>query len=810
MLQEKKTLNDIPTGEKCIITKVHGYGGFRHRVMELGFIKGSIVTVVKNAPLDDPIEYKILNSYISLRRSEARNIEVVDVSSFQKEKHIFNGTISEEARKIAETELKTIHVALVGNPNSGKTSFFNYSTKSREKVGNYSGVTVGATASKIKYKDYTIIITDLPGTYSITEYTPEELYVRNHILHDKPDIILNVIDASNLSRNLFLTTQLIDMNFRMVAALNMYDELETSGSSLDYKNLGLMLGFPFVPTIASKGKGINDVLDTIINVYEDKNKITKHIHINYGNTIEDAIELIKKELNKNITVRDQYSSRYLAIKLIENDTTITSTLNDLKNYKDILKVAKRQRERIERENREDTETVITNAKYSFIRGALKGNFTSNKDKKKNTSEKIDAILTNKWLGLPILIIFLWLMFECTFMLGEYPKDWIQAGIDALTGWLSNVMHASIFKDFLIDGIISGVGGVIVFLPNILILFLFISIMEDTGYMARASFMMDKLMHKIGLHGRSFIPLLSGFGCSVPAIMATRTLENKKDRILTMLAIPFMSCSAKLPVYILIIGTFFHKNQGLILLGIYFTGIIIAIFSTLLLRHSLFKKSFEDFVIELPPYRNATLRNTIIHMWTKAKQYLKKMATVILAASAIIWFLGYFPRTDVNKVRQETNLSESVINSSAYQQEHSYIGNIGKTIEPIMEPLGFDWKMSVAILTGFSAKEVVISTMGVLYNVEENVTNKVSEHNSLQDALVESKYTSGPKKGQNVFSPLVALSFLMFILLYSPCLASITAIGREAGQGWALFTFVYNTAVAWFAAFALFQIGSLFL
>lgn len=780
-------LSEIPTGEECVIVKVHGHGSFRIRIVEMGFVKGEKVTVVKNAPLHDPIEYKLMDSHISLRRSEARLIEVVPISTEAREG--FNGTFTEEeiARQINEKS-RTINIALVGNPNCGKTSFFNRATGLREKVGNYSGVTVDAKEGVFYHCGYTINLIDLPGTYSITEYTPEEIYVREYITKHHPDLVLNVVDASCLERNLFLTTQLIDMNIKVVMALNMFDELEEEGAKLDFHHLGHLLGIPIVPTIASRGIGINEVLDKIIEVFEDHAKESRHVHINYGQEIEQAISRIKAEIAPNKHITDEFAPRYVAIKLLEDDRIMKDQLSAVANYGQIMDVAKKEIQQLEKEYKEDTRTIITNAKYGFIRGALQETFQSGEKDKRQLTNAIDTLLTHQWLGFPFLIFFMWVMFQATFSLGNYPMEWIEAGVELLGNWVAGIMPEGPLNDLLVNGVIAGVGGVIVFLPNILILFFFISLMEDTGYMARAAFIMDRLMHKIGLHGKSFIPLLIGFGCNVPAIMATRTLESRRDRIITMLITPFMSCSARLPVYILMVSAFFPVNQGLVLLSVYLVGILMAIGTSLLLKKTLFAQSSDPFVMELPPYRMPTMRNTTIHMWGKAVQYLKKMGTIILFASILIWALGYFP------------LDQKMETDSAEHLEESYIGQVGKFIEPAIEPLGFDWKMGVSIVTGLAAKEIVVSSMGILYHApdaEENTQN-----------LIENLQKQENSQGEKVFTPLVAYAFMLFILIYFPCMAVIAAIRKEAGTKWALFTIFYTTGLAWVVAFCVYQIGSL--
>ena len=766
-------LSDMPTGGECVVVKVHGHGSFRNRIVEMGFVRGVRVKVVKNAPLHDPIEYELMNTHISLRRSESELIEVVGYAV--ESEAGFNGTFTEEefAKQVAEKS-KTINIALVGNPNCGKTSFFNRATGLREKVGNYSGV---------------INLVDLPGTYSITEYTPEEIYVREYVTGTHPDMVLNVVDATNLERNLFLTTQLIDMNIRVIMALNMFDELTRGGDTLDYDQLGRLLGIPIIPTTASKGIGVEEVLDKIIEVFEDRAEESRHVHINYGQDIEAAITRIKETVLPNREATDAYTPRYIAIKLLEDDRLMKEYLQRVPNYPQIEETARRERQSLERAYKEDVGTIIINAKYGFVRGALKETFHAGEKEKRQLSTAIDTLLTHRWLGFPFLIVFMWVMFEATFTLGAYPQEWIEAGVGALGEWVASVVPEGPLNDLLVDGIISGVGGVIVFLPNILILFFFISLMEDTGYMARAAFMLDRLMHKIGLHGKSFIPLLIGFGCSVPAIMATRTLESRRDRIVTMLITPFMSCSARLPVYILLVSAFFPNRQGLVLLSIYFVGILLAILTSLLLKKTLFAQTSEPFVMELPPYRMPTARNTLIHMWGKSVQYLKKMGTIILFASILIWALGYFP------------VERSVSVDAAEHMEESYIGQIGKAIEPAIAPLGFDWKMGVSIITGVAAKEIVVSSMGILYHVPD--ADESSE--PLIDALHEQVRPDGTP----VFTPLVAYGFMLFVLIYFPCMATIAAIKKEAGTRWALFSMVYTTALAWVVSFLVYQIGSLF-
>lgn len=820
----ESTLAEMQTGTKCVIVKVNGHGGLRHRLMEMGFVKGETVTVIKNAPLMDPVEYQILQAHISLRRSEADKIEVIALDDVKNSSLNYNGTIADDViSDVIKEKTNNITVALVGNPNAGKTSFFNHATGSHEKVGNYGGVTVDFKVGTFYHKGYTINLVDLPGTYSITEFSPEERYVRDYLTNNNPDMVLNIVDASNLERNLFLTTQLVDMNIRIVMALNMFDEMTAKGDVFDYKALGKMMGFPVVPTTAVKGIGISDVLETIVDVFEEKKNLNKHIHINYGRDIEDAIIPIKKKIEQNKDIINIYPARYIAINVLEDATSTIEEIKNLPNGKDIVAEAEIQRHNLERDYNEDVHTLITNARYSFIRGALNETYRKSEKKIKNYAYQIDDILTNKWLGFPILILFMWIMFQATFTIGAYPQAWIESAVEWFGSQVASWMSEGILRDLIVDGIIAGVGGVLVFLPNILILFFFISILEDTGYMARAAFIMDRLMHKIGLHGKSFIPFLIGFGCSVPAIMATRTLENRKDRIVTILVTPFMSCSARLPVYLLFVAAFFHKNQGIILLSVYLIGAIVAILTALLLNKTVFKGLSDQFVMELPPYRIPTTRNTLIHMWDKSVQYLQKMATVILVASIIIWALEYFPRTseeaellaqEIELVKNDENISESekniTIKSLELQQdailsENSFMGRFGHIIEPIVRPCGFDWRMGVSLATGIAAKEVVVSTLGVLLQASD----ETGSHSSLASKVKTQRWTSGPKEGELLFSPLVAYGFMIFVLISTPCFATLTAVRREAGWKAVMFTLFYNTGIAWVISFLIYQIGSMF-
>jgi ferrous iron transport protein B len=822
----KRLLSELKEGETAVITRVKGYGAFRKRIGEMGFVFGTVVKVIKKAPLLDPVEYEVMGYRVSLRKSETELIEVVtEEEALTLDERSFEGTITiEHLRETVREKGKTINVALVGNPNCGKTTLFNLATGRHEKVGNYGGVTVDTKTAHLKRKGYEINFTDLPGTYSISEYSPEELYVRQHLSNELPDVVVNVIDSSNLERNLYLTTQLIDMNIKVIIALNMYDELEKSGAKFNYIELGKMIGIPIIPTIASKGKGIDELLDEIITMDEEREPVFRHIHISYGSHINLAIERVSEEIRKVKSITDKYHAHYVAIKLLEDDMVFTSAIEKLGNTNDIIERARKERVKLEKEFNEKSSSLIADAKYAFIRGALKETYKPGKKSASDKSHSPDKFLTHKWLGFPIFLLFMWAMFQATFSLGSYPVDWIDNAVSWFSDFVGSTMAEGPLRDLIIDGMIGGVGGVIVFLPNILILFFCISLMEDTGYMARAAFIMDRLMHKIGLHGKSFIPLLMGFGCNVPAIMATRTLESRKDRLLTMMIIPFMSCSARLPVYVLLISAFFLKNQGLVLLSVYLIGVLVAVVTALLFNKIFFAKKEAPFVMELPPYRVPTIRNTAIHMWDKSVQYLSKMGSVILVASILIWALGYFPRNKEQSATPPSNqqITENISGSSSVEtasettdieilqqsehMENSYIGRIGHFIEPVISPLGFDWKIGVSIVTGLAAKEIVVGSMGVLYQ-SDLAADETSVN--LQTKLQQQTYNKGAKVGQKVFTPLVAFTFMVFVLLYFPCIAVIAAIRREAGNKWAVFVMFYTTLVAWLVAFGVYQIGSMF-
>ena len=806
-------LSELQTGERGVVVRVAGHGAFRKRIIEMGFIRGVTVESILNAPLRDPIKYRIMNFEVSLRRSDAMKVEVVSEQEAEREivHHDDYSPIDaadcDAMHHIAAERAREIRVALVGNPNCGKTSIFNIAAHAHERVGNYSGVTVDEKVGTFEHGGYTFHLVDLPGTYSLSAYSPEELYVRKHIIEKDPDIILNVVDGSNLQRNLYLTTQLIDMDITMVMALNMYDELQRSGDKLDIDQLSTLLGMPIVATTGRSGKGIDNLFDKIIEVYEGRDSKTRHIHVNHGSALEPYIRQLRAELIAH-GFSDDLSTRFLSIKLLENDHQLEQyvaehdpdgSVMQMRNsiadeYKKnsgrrLVENSERRDHKVDVEGQhQDIESAITDAKYAFVRGALAECYVKNeKSNLHQLTDKIDAIVTHRWLGYPVFLVFMFITFYCTFALGQYPMDWLEM----LFGWLGDVvgglMSDGPLKSLIVDGIIAGVGSVLVFLPNILILYLFISFMEDSGYMARAAFIMDKIMHRMGLHGKSFIPMIMGFGCNVPAIMATRTIEDRKSRLLTMLVIPMMSCSARIPVYVILVSAFFSQYAAWVLMGLYVLGMLMAVLMAKLFSRFFVKGDSLPFVMELPPYRMPTAKSVLRHTWEKGKEYLKKMATIILGASIIVWALSYYPTHEDPKV----------------QAEQSYMAQIGKAIEPAMRPCGFDWRQSVSLLAGVGAKEVVASTMAVMY-----ATSDESSEADWDDLSEENEVRISDLVRNNM-TPLSALSMLVFILLYMPCISTIVAIKNESGKWkWAFFTAAYTILLAWVAATLVFQIGSL--
>lgn len=813
-----RTLSQLKPGEKGIIIKIHGHGAFRKRVMEMGFVRGREVTMILNAPLQDPIKFSLMGYEISLRRAEAELIEICSTGEWDEDENIKKaGRQSNSGDDSNNTRRdKIINIALIGNPNCGKTSIFNFVSGAHEHVGNYAGVTVGAKEGTMNYKGYRFNVVDLPGTYSQSAYSPEELYVMRYLREETPDVIVNVVVASNLERNMYLTTELIDMNRSMVICLNMFDELKRSNANLDYDALGKMLGVPIVPTIASTGWGIDKLLDTIIEIYEMKNQDVRHIHVRLSPPIEAAVKELNDSFKKDSSISQHFSPRFLAIKFLEGDPEVESQLHANPNYDKWVEIRRNVENTVHKDMNEDLAEAISADKYGFIQGALRETLVGNTVQEEKTTKIIDSFVTNKLFGFPIFLLVMWLTFWATFEIGSYPMEWIESLVSWISGIVGRFMQEGPLKDMLLDGIIGGVGGVIVFLPNILILYFFISFMEDSGYMARVAFIMDKLMHKMGLHGKSFIPLIMGFGCNVPAIMSTRIIESRSSRLITILINPFMSCSARIPIYVLLVGAFFPTHGAWIFTGLYLLGIIVAVLTAKMLRKFWFKEDETPFVMELPPYRMPTAKATLRNMWAKAEQYLKKMGGLILIASIIIWALSYFPRYSADQIPEsfitevtadipegtlqtmnQSQIDDLVLNE--YQQGHSILGYIGKGIEPVMRPLDQSWKACVSLLAGVAAKEVVVSTLGVLYVGDDDA-----------DALSTRLRTPSSLTGQMPFSQASALAFMVFVLLYFPCIATFSALIRESGSWkYGLFSFFYNTALAWVLGFITYRIALLF-
>ncbi|MDE6311628.1 MAG: ferrous iron transport protein B [Muribaculaceae bacterium] len=831
-------LSELKPGQSGVVVKTLGHGAFRKRVLEMGFIRGHVVHVLLQAPLNDPINYRIMGYEVSLRRSEAAMIEVVALegedcrqcehldercahcpvadiahgSDRSDDQRPGCDTQQEEMKRIISSQSHIVNVALIGNPNCGKTSLFNIASGAKEHVGNYSGVTVDAKSGRFDYKGYTFNIVDLPGTYSLTTYSPEEMYVRRYLRDNTPDVIINVVDVSNLERNLYLSTELIDMDRSMVIALNMYDELRARGAELDYRTLGKMIGVPMVPVVSKTGEGVPELFDTVISVFEGRNDDVRHVHVNLGGDTEGALRQMVDLIKSEPGLSTHFSPRYTAIKLLEGDHEIEDRLTARKNSSDgpptpgrghqrhrLMLLRDKLRGRIEALHDEDITGMIAGAKYGFIAGALAETYTPGREQKSQATRVLDRLATNRFLGFPIFFLIMLFIFWATFFVGQYPMEWIETAVSFLSHLVEKTMPAGPLKDLIADGIIGGVGGVIVFLPNILILYFMISFMEDSGYMARAAFIMDKLMHKIGLHGKSFIPLVMGFGCNVPAVLATRSIESHSSRLITILINPFMSCSARLPVYVLIIGAFFPAHAALVFAGVYLTGILVAVITARMLRRFFFKKDETPFVMELPPYRLPTFRASVSHTWEKGRQYLKKMGGIILVASIIVWALNYFPlHNDAELAASEPASSLLTDDSAIDTSRDSYLEMAGKTLNPLMEPLGFSWRATVAALAGVPAKEIVVSTLGVLYTNDEAV-----ENGRLASRLTAPR---GPQHRPD-FTAASALAFMIFILLYCPCTATVTAIARETGRWrYALFSIVYNTAVAWLVGLVVYKLA----
>lgn len=789
-------LSDLKPGQSAVVVKVLGHGAFRKRMIEMGFVKGRTVKDMLQAPLNDPVKYSLMGYEVSLRRSEAAQVVVAEVDA-QGHPRPDNDQAAYEI-PLAPGHLSAINVALIGNPNCGKTSLFNVASGAREHVGNYSGVTVDAKTGTFRQDDVTFRIVDLPGTYSLACYSPEELYVRKYLRDNEPDVIVNIVDATNLERNLYLTTELINMNRPMVIALNMFDELKQKGISLDYKKLSEMIGVPIVPTVARTGEGIRQLFDAVIAVAEDRHAVVRHVHVTLGKELEQSVGVLNRALKADPDLRPRFSPRYMAIKLLENDKEVESLVEGTKDAKEIFELRDREVERLaEVFPGEDVESLIAGESYGFISGALAETMEQNPVDSADTTRVLDAIVTNRLFGFPIFLAIMAFIFWATFSVGQYPMDWIEAAVGWLGSLVEQYMPDGPLKDLIGDGIIGGVGGVIVFLPNILILYFCLSFLEDSGYMARAAFIMDKVMHRMGIHGKSFIPLVMGFGCNVPAIMSTRSIESRSSRLITILINPFMSCSARVPIYVLLIGAFFPDHATLAFMSLYILGILVAVLTARMLRRFYFKADETPFVMELPPYRLPTFKASCRHMWAKGEQYLRKMGGVILVASIIVWALNYFPLHD-EQASTPSFEAEQIDEGRIDTSRDSYLEMAGKAVNPVMEPAGFHWRATVAVLAGIPAKEIVVSSLGVLYTGDEEVAeSKLSERIKAPNPV-----TSKPD-----FTSASALAFMVFVLLYFPCMATLVAIVKETGHwGYGLSSVVYNTAVAWLAAVITYQIA----
>lgn len=796
-----------------------------------------------NAPLRDPIYYKILDYNVSLRHRDAERIEVHLLEPLEDTPPIpetpqeplpnpeLHSLHRMDLGHVKTRELPTLRIALLGNPNCGKTSLFNQASGAHEHVGNYSGVTIEAKTGYIYYKGYRIELIDLPGSYSLSPYSPEEVYIRNYLTGtERPDMVLNVVDTCNIERNLYLTLQIKELGLPVVVALNMFDEFMERKEYFDYPRLSRLLGIPMIPTICRTGLGLEALFDELVSLgrglKEGNEQLLnaetgqlRPLRIPYGSLLEPLIGELEQKILEHTDITDTIVARSTAVKLLERDSDIEKQL--LAHYTRggfLISARDFALRKLKEQTDEEAESLITDARYGFISGALKETYVPQHTGKQTLTDRIDDIVTSRLWGFPLFLLLMGLMFFFTFTLGQYPMDLIDAGVKLLGEWVGDAMSEGPLRDLIVDGIIAGVGGVIVFLPQIVILYLFISLLEDSGYMARAAFIMDKLMHRMGLHGKSFIPLIMGFGCNVPAVMSTRMIESRKSRLITMLVLPFMSCSARLPVYLLLAGAFFPVpwQATLILFSLYIIGVLMAVVSARLLKTSVFKGEDIPFVMELPPYRRPTVRSVALHVWIRSKQYLQKMGTVILAASIIVWFMSYYPRqNEVRQVKdkeivalQQSTLPDEIkqarIDSlehsfATFHQEQSIIGHIGHLSEPVIRPLGFDWKMGVSIVSGLMAKEVVVSTMGVIYTGNgENGDEALSQLSTRMKQEVRSD-------GSPSFTPIIAYTFMLFVLLYFPCIATLIAIGREAGHWkWGVFAALYSCAVAWLLCFIVYR------
>ncbi|MFR9603106.1 MAG: ferrous iron transport protein B [Rikenellaceae bacterium] len=776
-------LTDLKIGESGYILKIGGSNSFRKRLTEMGFVRGQKIESLFTSPLGNPTTFGIMGYELSLREGESSVIEVSREPLPHQNPDCMVGGCGRQCNKAScqsagwsqpTTKANTIDVVLIGNPNSGKSSLFNALSGGQERVGNYSGVTVTQKVGHFHYKGYRINIIDLPGTYSLSAYSAEERYVQQFLREGSADVVVNVISASNIKRHLYLTTDLMDRDVRVIGALNMYDELQERGEEIDVEKMSESLGMPLVPVVAKNAKGTTLLLDKIVELIEGSGRPYPHVEVNYGEHLEKEVgKLMESFAKEDLPV--QFPLRYWALKMLESDEQVEQTLKRFASYDEWCQIREHSVDHIQREDQIDIPTEITSRKYLFIDELLGRTLKQNVERTQGEdfTLKVDRLVTNKWLGFPIFILLMWLTFSATFTLGAYPQEWIEMGIEMLGEMAGTHMSDGWLRSFIVDGVIGGAGGVLVFLPNIIILYLFIVFLEASGYMVRAAFIMDRLMRYVGLDGHAFIPMLMGFGCNVPAIMATRTIEDSKSRLISILINPFVSCSARLPVFILMAGTFLPQYGALAVTSLYVLGIIVAVATSLVLRRFITVGRDTALILELPPYRMPTLKSVVKQLWYKCERYIKRIGTIILLASAIIWALDYFPAGA----------------DDSPQAPESYLSQIGRVTEPVVKPIGLDWRASVSLLSGIAAKEIIVSTMGVLYETENQITE-----GDEADAIADD------------FTLPSAIAFMIFVLLYFPCTGTLAAIYGETNRvRWVLFSIIYSTSVAWILAFVAFHV-----
>lgn len=818
-------LSDLKVNESFVVDEVETTGEIRQRIIEMGFTKGATGWIVRKAPLGDPIQVHVLDYDVSLRKSEALSIKVLKTDlpkGFVNSENLVSNTGDDEAEVTASNgtdntekvidKTKHVVVAIAGNPNAGKTTIFNALTGLNYKVANYPGVTVEKKETQIEHNGVKYRIIDLPGIYSLSAYSEDEVIACNYILQEKPDYIIDVLDSTNLERNLYLTLQLTELGIPVISALNMYEKAEKQGVTINENKLSKLLKFPLIKVAGDDHKSVIKLLDEISKIHKGERAYNKEdATIRYNTDIETAIKLIISRMNDG----DALHKRWLAIKALEKDERAFLYVRRLfNNSSEVIEDINKAVKELEALLEQKTDAIIADARYGYIKGALKQHVFKEKIEAFNFTDAADIVFLNKYLGLPIFLVVLWVIFQATFTLGAYPQDWFDMGISAIGGFVGGLLPEGLFKSLVVDGIIGGVGAVLSFLPLVLILFLGISFLEDCGYMSRAAFLMDKIMHKFGLHGQSFIPLFVGFGCTIPAIMAARTLRSRKDRIVTILISTFMSCGARLPVYVLFIGAFFApKIGGSIMFSLYMIGILLAFIFSFIFKKAFFKGEETPFVMELPPYRIPRVRTIVRGLLDRMFMYIKRAGTYVLLASILIWALITFPEYsptegeeinfmgdarqlvldsggDVNNMDEITGEYDILVAKESLRQ--SFAGTIGLFIEPVIKPLGFDWRMGIALVAGGAAKEVIVSTIAQIRGIEDG------DEVGLAESL----------KNDQSFTPIVAYSFLLFVLIYIPCFAAVGVIGSEIGNKWMMFVVVYTVALAWVVSFVFYQIASM--